>query len=127
MADGDNAVELHKLAALRDSGMLTPSEYEAQENKILRPPVAPLADDAEARERRPRRRRRMAERGNFTAILALLCAIVFWPAGIVLAYQARREASQTIDGDERLALVALVIAYAAAVVTVALIVLRAFT
>src|SRR5580698_8242528 len=107
MADGDNAFELHKLAALRDSGMLTPSEYEAQENKILRPPVAPLADDAEARERRPRRRRRMAERGNFTAILALLCAIVFWPAGIVLAYQARREASQTIDGDERLALVAL--------------------
>ena len=127
MADEDNAVELHKLAALRDSGMLTPSEYEAQENKILRPPVAPLADDAEARERRPRRRRRMAERGNFTAILALLCAIVFWPAGIVLAYQARREASQTIDGDERLALVALVVAYAAAIVTVVLIVLKTFT
>ena len=127
MADGDNAVELHKLAALRDSGMLTPSEYEAQENKILRPPFAPLADDAEARERRPRRRRRMAERGNFTAILALLCAIVFWPAGIVLAYQARREASQTIDGDERLALVALVVAYAAAIVTVVLIVLKTFT
>jgi hypothetical protein len=127
MADGDNAVELHKLAALRDNGMLTPSEYEAQENKILRPPVAPLADDAEARERRPRRRRRMAERGNFTAILALLCAIVFWPAGIVLAYQARREASQTIDGDERLALVALVVAYAAAIVTVVLIVLKTFT
>ena len=127
MADADNAVELHKLAALRDSGMLTPSEYEAQENKILRPPVAPLADDAEARERRPRRRRRMAERGNFTAILALLCAIVFWPAGIVLAYQARREASQTIDGDERLALVALVVAYAAAIVTDVLIVLKTFT
>ena len=127
MADGDNAVELHKLAALRDNGMLTPSEYEAQENKILRPPVAPLADDAEARERRPRRRRRMAERGNFTAILALLCAIVFWPAGIVLAYQARRQASQTIDGDERLALVALVVAYAAAIVTVVLIVLKTFT
>jgi hypothetical protein len=52
---------------------------------------------------------------------------VFWPAGIVLTYQARREASQTIDGDERLALVAILIAYAAAIVTVALIVLRAFT
>jgi hypothetical protein len=127
MADADNAVELQKLAALRDSGMLTPSEYEAQEDKILRPPAAPLHDDAEATERRPRRRRRMAERGNFTAILALLCAIVFWPAGIVLAYQARREASQTIDGDKRLALVALALAYAAAIVTVVLIVLRAFT
>ena len=83
--------------------------------------------DAESTERWPRRRRKLAERRNFTAILALLCAIVFWPAGIVLGYQARREASQTIDGDDRLALVALVIAYAAAIVTVALIVLRAFT
>jgi hypothetical protein len=77
MADVDNAVEVHKLAAPRDSGMLTPSEYEAQENKILRPPVAAPAHGAQSAEQPPRRRCRMAERGDFTAILALLCAIAF--------------------------------------------------
>jgi hypothetical protein len=105
---------------------LTPSEYEAQEDKLLRRPVVTLAHGAPPAEQPRRRRRRMAERSNFTAILALLCAIVFWPAGLVLAYQAQREARQTIDGDERLARIALVIAYAAAIVTVAVIILRAF-
>jgi hypothetical protein len=82
--------------------------------------------DAESADEPPRRRRRLAERNNFTAVLALLCAIECWPAGIVLGYQARREARQTEGGDDRLALVALAIAYVAAVLTVTFIVLRAW-
>jgi hypothetical protein len=125
MTELDRCAELHKLAALRDEGVLTPSEYQAQEDRVLRLPVAALADDATFGDRPPRRRRRMAERENFTALLAVLCAIDFWPVGIILGYQALAEARRTGGGDERLAIVALVISYVAAAVTIALIVLRA--
>jgi hypothetical protein len=64
----------------------------------------------------------MAERNNFTAVLALLSAIVFWPAGIILGHQARREASQTGDGAG-LALAALIIGYVAGVVTIIVVIL----
>lgn len=153
MTDLDNAAELSKLAHLRDRGVLTQSEYQAEENKILQQSVAAPSSDAElaasqsetidfaalASEARqpipppshapadqlPRRRRRMAERTHFTGVLALLCAIVFWPAGIILGYQARREARQTGDGDDRLALVALVIGYIAAVLTIIVVIVTA--
>jgi hypothetical protein len=122
----DNGSELRKLADLRDQGVLTPSEYQVQEDRVLRLPVAALAHDAETADEPPRRRRRQAERKNFTSVLALLCAFACWPAGIVLGYQARREARQTVDGDDRLAVLALAIAYVAAALTVAFIVLRAW-
>jgi hypothetical protein len=99
VADPDNAAELRKLVALRDRGVLTQSEYQKEEDKVLGPAVE--VNDAESGDRR---RRRLAERSNFTAVLALLCAIVFWPAGIILGYQARREARQTGNGADRLAL-----------------------
>jgi hypothetical protein len=102
----DNADELNKLAELRDRGVLTLSEFEAAKAKILGP---------------PKRRRRMAERSDFTAVLALLSAIVFWPAGIILGHQARREASQTGGGG--LALAALIIGYVAGAVTIVVIIL----
>jgi hypothetical protein len=125
VADVDDTAELRKLADLRDRGVLTPSEYQIQEARVLHPPLAALAHDAAPADEAPRRRRRLAERSNFTAVLALLCAVAFWPAGIMLGYQARREARQTEDGDERLALAALVIAYVAAGLTVVIIILRA--
>jgi hypothetical protein len=65
----------------------------------------------------------MAERSNFTAVLALLSAIVFWPAGIILGHQARREARQTGEDGGGLALAALVIGYLAGVVTIIVIML----
>ena len=64
----------------------------------------------------------MAERADFTAVLALLSAIVFWPAGIILGHQARREARQTSAEGGRLALVALIIGYLAGAVTVIVII-----
>ena len=69
----------------------------------------------------------MAERSNFTAVLAFLCAIVFWPAGIILGHQARRETRQTGDGGDRLALVALAIGYIAGVLTIIVIIVTAST
>ncbi len=125
MADVNNAAELRKLADLRDRGVLTESEYHAQEDKILRqPPMPPPSHTSD--DEPSRRRRRMAERDNFTAVLALLCAFVFWPAGIILGYQARREARRTGDGDDRLALIALSIGYIAAVLTIIVIVVDAY-
>jgi hypothetical protein len=124
MTELDRGTELSKLAALRDEGVLTPSEYQAQEDRILRLPMAALADDPTFGDRPPRRRRRMAEQENFTAVLAVLCALVFWPVGIILGYQALKEARRTGKRDERLAFAALVISYVAAIVTIALIILR---
>jgi hypothetical protein len=123
VADVDEAAECRKLVELRDRGVLSPSVYEAQADKVLRPAVA--AGHAESADRTPRRRRRLAERSNFTAVLALLRAIVFWPAGIVLGYQAGREARRTGGGSDRLALVALVIGHLAAILTIVFIILRA--
>jgi hypothetical protein len=54
-----------------------------------------------------------------------LCAIAFGPAGLILGYQARREARQTGKGADRLALVALVIGCLAAMLTIVFIILRA--
>lgn len=125
MTELDRSAELHKLAALRDEGVLTQSEYQAQEDRVLRLPAATPADSAAFDDRPPRRRRRMAEQENFTAVLAVVCAIDFWPVGIILGYQALAEARRTGAGDERLAVVALVISYVAAAVTIALIILRA--
>jgi ABC-type dipeptide/oligopeptide/nickel transport system permease component len=125
VADADNAAELRKLVALRDRGVLTQSEYQTEEDKVLGPAVEGNAGEAESGDRPPRRRSKLAERSNFTAIVALLCAIVVWPAGIILGYQARREARQTGNGADRLALVALVIGYLAAMLTIVFIILRA--
>ncbi len=66
----------------------------------------------------------MAERPNFTAVLALLCAIAFWPAGIVLGYQARREAER-IGNSTSLAVTAIVVAIVVGVISSAAIGLRA--
>jgi hypothetical protein len=67
----------------------------------------------------------MAERRDFTAVLALLSAIVFWPAGIILGHQARREARRTGEEGGRLALVALIIGYIAGGFTIIVIMLAA--
>jgi hypothetical protein len=137
------AAELRRLAELRDRGVLTQSEYEAQQAKVLgRPPAGTPAHAASAAATpesqrlssshlppsdppapgQPGRRRRMAERSDFTALLALLCALVFWPAGLVLGYQARREARRSGE-DGGLALAALIVAYVAGVVTVLVVIL----
>jgi hypothetical protein len=125
VADVHRAEELRVLADLRDRGVLTESEYLAETERVLRRPDPSLAPSAGPTEEPRRRRPRMAERSNFTAILALLCAVTFWPAGMVLGYKARREARGQMDGDARLALIALVVAYVAAAITVAVIVTNA--
>lgn len=130
MAALDDASELDKLAELRDRGVLTQSEFALQEAKIHGGSVAgasPGSGSAAAGSQPtahepPKRRRRMAERADFTAVLALLSAIVFWPAGSILGHLARREARQTSAEGGRLALVALIIGYIGGAFTVIVII-----
>jgi hypothetical protein len=120
VADPDNAAELRKLVAVRDRGVLTQSEYQKEEDKVLGPAVE--VNDAESGDRR---RRRLAERSNFTAVLA------FVVRDRVLARRNHSgvpgpKGSQT-DGQWRRSsgLVALVIGYLAAMLTIVFIILRA--
>jgi hypothetical protein len=123
------SIELEKLADLRDRGVLTQPEFEVQRSRVL---DRPLDDEAAGSEHvdvvpPPRRRRhRMAEGSNFTAVLALLCAIACWPAGIVLGFQARREAERSGDRAS-LALAAIVVAMVAGSATIIYVAVRVAT
>lgn len=129
MADLDDA-ELDKLAGLWERGVLSQSESALKEAEIGGRSVAGVtqtsgsaASGSQASANEPaKRRRRMAERADFTAVLALLCAIVFWPAGIILGHQARREARRAGEAGGRLALVALIIGYVAGGATIVVII-----
>lgn len=52
-----------------------------------------------------------AARTNTKAILALVFAFLFWPAGIIFGHLARREIEQTGENGRGLATAGLVISY----------------
>ena len=120
----ENAAELRKLVALRDGGVLTQSEERTERDKVLGPAVEVSAGDAGSGDRPSRRRRRLAKQAT-SPPPHVVVRDPFGPAGLILGYQARREARQTGKGADRLALVALVIGCLAAMLTIVFITLRA--
>lgn len=53
----------------------------------------------------------MVPRTNTLAILSLVFAFVFWPAGIVLGHLARRQIAETGESGHGLATAGLIISY----------------